>query len=233
MRQKWSDVTKNRARFLREKEGYSYGQIIKELHVARSTLHLWLRNSQRPEKFKIKDRIAWLKTIQPLGAQANREKREQRIVKLTKEIQKEINLFQTNKSINRAFLSLLYWAEGSKYRHDGMIFANTDPRLVLLFITMLRASYELDERKFRIRLHLHDYHNEKQVKAFWSTLLKIPESQFTKTYRKQRSKEKTFRKNFGGICFLKYNSIDLKDRLIQHAFSLGEKITGKITVPVA
>ena len=102
-----------------------------------------------------------------------------------------------------------------------------------LFITLLRECYKIDESKFRVRLHLHFYHREKDVKIFWSQLLKIPESQFTKTYRKYRSQEKTFRRNFGGICFLKYNSDDLRERIVQFALALGEKITGQIDVPVA
>ena len=121
---------------------------------------------------------------------------------------------------------MLYWSEGSKGR--GMLtFANTDPRLMLLFITLLRNCYSLDESKFRVRIHIHWYHKEKNVKQFWSELLKIPEHQFTKTYHKKRSKEQVFRKNVGGICFLIYNSDYLREQLVHYSYALGEKITGR------
>ena len=102
-----------------------------------------------------------------------------------------------------------------------------------LFIKLLRNNYKVDESKLRVRLHLHDYHDENLVRKFWSGLLSIPETQFGKIYRKQRSKEKTFRKNFGGICFLRYNSVHLKDEIITYAYTLGERVTGKVHVPVA
>ena len=66
-------------------------------------------------------------------------------------------------------------------------------------------------------MHLYYYHREKEIKTFWSKLLNIPENQFEKTYRKYRSKEKTFRRNFGGICFIKYYDVYLKSRKIAHA----------------
>ncbi|MCS6956266.1 MAG: hypothetical protein NZM02_00230 [Patescibacteria group bacterium] len=129
-------------------------------------------------------------------------------------------------------MSILYLAEGNKVK--GVLqFANTDPKMILLFITLLRSCYQLDESKFRIRLHLHYYHQARRTKQFWSELLKIPTNQFLKTYWKSRGKEKTFRKNFGGICFVKYNSVYLKEKIVQYGYILTEKITGKINVPVA
>ncbi len=127
---------------------------------------------------------------------------------------------------------MLYWAEGTKVR-GTLQFANTDPRLILLFVSLLRLCYKLDESKFRIRLHLHYYHKAREVKNFWSKLLNISTTQFEKTYRKSRSKEKTFRRNFGGICFIKYHSVYLKEKIIQYAYVLGEKIVGTVNVPVA
>ncbi|MEK7165241.1 MAG: hypothetical protein AAB874_00340, partial [Patescibacteria group bacterium] len=130
----------------------------------------------------------------------------------------------------KSVLCALYWAEGSKNR--GMLnFANTDPKLLKLFITLLRQCYKLDEQKFRIRLHLHWYHKEKELKIFWSKLLNIPVSQFNKTYRKKRSKERVFRKNIGGICFLRYNSDNLREQVMHYSQAFGEKITGKVLFP--
>lgn len=231
MKNRWALSIKEKARELR-KQGYSFGQLTTELNVSKSTLHAWIRDVKRPEKFSQLDRIRWAKEIQPLGAAMQKQKREQRISNLMAEIKTEIHTTIINSEMKKALLSALYWSEGSKGR-GMLVFANTDPRLVLLFTTLLRECYQVQESKFRVRLHLHYYHSEKPIKLFWSKLLKIPEDQFTKTYRKHRSKERTFRRNFGGICFLKYNSDDLRERLVQYAYALGEQITGKIDVPVA
>jgi len=70
-----------------------------------------------------------------------------------------------NLESQRALLSFLYWAEGSK--GVGVLnFANIDPQMCLIFIISLRNCYNLDESKFRIRLHLHQYHNEQEAKLF-------------------------------------------------------------------
>ena len=227
----WSKAIKEKAKILR-KQGYSYGQLTEELKVAKSTLHGWIRGVKRPAKFTRLDRIRWIKKIQPLGAQGNRRKREENIKKIIDEARNEVAGLQINEEIGKAILSMIYWAEGSKTR-GTLQFANTDPKFILLFITLLRKCYELDEVKFRVRLHLHHYHKVKEAKRFWSNLLDIPANQFGKIYRKSRSKEKTFRRNFGGICFVRYNSVYLKEQVIQYAYALGEKITGTVDVPVA
>lgn len=231
MRIKWSEGIKNKAKLLR-KQGYSYGQLNRELKVAKSTLHQWIRGIKRPAKFSELDRLRWVKEIQPMAVRANIKKREEKIKKIIFGVKSEVDKQKIDQGFKKAILSMLYWAEGTKVK-GVLVFANTDPRMILLFITLLRSCYELDESKLRVRLHLHYYHKEKEIKKYWSELLNIPLNQFSKTYRKLRSKEKTFRRNFGGICFVKYNSVYLKEKIIQYGYALGERIAGKVKVPVA
>lgn len=231
MGNRWNSAIKEKAKLLRIK-GYSYGQLNKELKVPKSTLHQWARRIKRPAKFSRLDRIRWIKEIQPLGAQGNKNKRLKIINQIISEVKNEISKIKVDEEMSKAIITMLYWAEGSKVR-GSLQFANIDPRLILLFVKLLRKYYKLDESKFRVRLHLHYYHKEKEIKTFWSKLLNIPENQFEKTYRKYRSKEKTFRRNFGGICFIKYYDVYLKEKIIQYGYALGEKITGKANVPVA
>lgn len=231
MHTKWNDLIKRKARELRQ-QGYSFGQLSKELKVPRSTLHQWVHSIKRQAKFTKQDRLRWIKEIQPLAAQANRKKREDMINQVISKTKIEIAKLQISQEMMKAMLSILYWAEGNKVR-GGLQFVNTDPKLALLFIHLLRRCYKLDESKLRVRLHLHYYHKEKTVKLFWSKLLDIPTTQFQKTYRKLRSKEKRFRRNFGGICFIRYGSVYLKENIVQYGYALAESITGKVTVPVA
>lgn len=222
MRRNISQEVKNKAAQLR-KNGYSIGQISKELFLAKSTIHQWVKTLEGAAYYAKLGRKKWLKEIQPMGALAQRKKREKKITFIELEVQDEISRLQRTPDLEKSVLSALYWAEGSKGR--GMLsFANTDPRLMALFITLLRRSYHIDESKFRIRMHLHWYHKEREVKKYWSELLKIPKSQFTKTYHKRRSKEKVFRKNIGGICFLIYNSDYLREQIVHFGYALGEKL---------
>ena len=121
---------------------------------------------------------------------------------------------------------MLYWAEGAKSGSE-VNFANTDPKLSLLFITLLRECFEIDEKRLRLRLHVHYYHKKKTVRKFWGELLNIPQDQFQKIYVKKRSKTKKFRQNFAGICFIRYGDVAIKDKIMQFAFAIADKIVKK------
>jgi len=230
--QRWKDEIKNRANQLRC-IGWSYQQISNELKIPKSTLSTWFKKNPKPKNLYFTNRNEWLEKIRPLAAAANRKKRQKRLEKIALEIKQEVDSWKNLYSleVQKTMLALLYWAEGSKGR-EVVQFANTDPKLALLFITLLRNSFEIDESKIRIRLHLHSYHQEKRVKAFWSKLLEVSETQFNKSHRKKRSEEKTYRRNIGGICFIKYNSVYLQERIMQYAHSIAEKLIKKINVPV-
>lgn len=224
-----SEVVKKRARRLRKK-GLTIGQISRNLKVSKSTLHTWISDLKRPQYVTRKERLELLKRIRPLAAQVLKKQREDRLARIRKEVVRELDSYPLkDKSFLKSILAMLYWAEGSKSR--GMVhFANTDPRLALLFITLLRKCYPLDEEKIRVRLHLHYYHKIRETRKFWSSLLNVSESKFGKIYIKKRSKTKRFRKNFVGICFIKYYSEDLRYEILERAYLLGERIAGQVPV---
>ncbi|MCL4360390.1 hypothetical protein M1555_04030 [Patescibacteria group bacterium] len=231
MRRYIPERTKQRARTLR-RQGRSIGQIANDVLVAKSTVYEWVRSMSNERKYALMGRQKWIREIQPLGALAQKRKREEKIQKIVTETKQEINSLDIGSTTKKAMLAMLYWSEGCKGR-GPLVFVNTDPRRMKLFITLLRHCYHIDECRLRVRLHLHWYHNEAKVKKFWSALLSIPETQFMKTYRKDRSKEKTFRRNFGGICFLRYNNDYLREQIVHFSLALGEHLTGSIHVPVA
>jgi len=76
----------------------------------------------------------------------------------------------------------LYAGEGSK--GDGsVVFANSDPRMVVFFCSWLRYFFQIDESRLRVRLYLHQGLDLAGAIAFWSQLTGIPGSQFSKPYR--------------------------------------------------
>ena len=228
----WPAEIKEKARKFRL-AGTSFGEITKELNIPKSTLSLWFKNIPKPNKLSFTNRKEWLKEIRHLAAVANKNKRQNRLNISGNEVIQDISTWKNYKSIEtqKIMLAMLYWAEGSKGR-QMVVFANTDPKLSLLFITLLRNCFAIDESKLRVRIHLHDYHKEKDVKKFWSNLLQVPESQFNKCYLKKRSKQKVFRRNIGGICFIKYNSVYLQEKIMQYAYNIADKLVS-YNVPVA
>lgn len=227
MRRVWGEDIKQKARTLRE-SGLSYRQLVRELGVPRSSLHSWLHKIKTPILWNAGEQRKHLDRIRKLAALAHNRIRAERLDKITARLQKEVDDYNlSDLNLMKSMVSMLYWAEGSKGR-GYIAFANTDPKLSLLFITLLRKCYKLDESKLRVRIHLHHYHNIIETKAFWSKLLKISEAKFGKIHIKQRSKTKKFRENFAGICFIKYYSEDLRFELLETGRLIAEKL-----VPVA
>jgi AcrR family transcriptional regulator len=76
----------------------------------------------------------------------------------------------------------LYAGEGAKT--DGKVaFANSDPRMIVLFCTWLRRFFDVDEERLRLRLYLHENLDLEGANRFWSELTGIPTSQFERPYR--------------------------------------------------
>lgn len=213
----------NEARGLRS-SGSTYSEISKQMGLAKSTLHYWLSEVSRPESYVKKTREEWMTIVQPMGALANKKKRADSLVELQKAIDDELEAVNFDLTSKKAMLAMLYWAEGAKGEHSSLVFANTDPRLMRLFVMLLRQCHKLDESKFRVRIFLHHYHKEDEVKDYWSKLLSIGKDQFQKTYWKKRGTNKTYRRNSWGICFLIYHNVALKDELLKYGVKIGEMI---------
>lgn len=82
----------------------------------------------------------------------------------------------------------LYWAEGYKTEKSaGIDFANSDVSMTLIFLQFLRAVCHVNESRLRVLLYSHDIEKIDQQISYWSKLLRIPKSQFTKPYIAQSS----------------------------------------------
>lgn len=76
----------------------------------------------------------------------------------------------------------LYAGEGTK--RDGMVvFANSDPAMIALFCTWLRRFFEVDERRLRVSLYLHEGLDLPAAQLHWSEVTGIPIDQFSRPYR--------------------------------------------------
>lgn len=221
---------KDQVRKFREK-GASFSQIQKKFGIPKSTLHYWVRDLG-PSPFQSPEAKAkHFKKIQKLGALANKKKKEMGLKKIIQQCRKDVRLIQLNNPFLKSMAAMLYWAEGAKYDGNASVkFVNTDPRLMALFLKLFRSCFVLDEKKIRIRLHLHHYHKINEAKKFWSELLKVPLNQFGKIYIKQRSTTKRFRKNFMGICFVSYHDVKLLRYILNFGFELAEKVNKDVPV---
>lgn len=76
----------------------------------------------------------------------------------------------------------LYAGEGFK-TGSAVGMANSDPRIIVAFLTWLRTFFDIDERRLRLRLYLHDGLDLERANLFWHELTGIPLTQFGKPYR--------------------------------------------------
>ncbi|MEK7509863.1 MAG: hypothetical protein AAB605_04075 [Patescibacteria group bacterium] len=129
----------------------------------------------------------------------------------------------------KSMLAMLYWAEGTKHhRVSGLRFANTDPKMIWLYMAMLRKCYRIDETRLRVRIHFHHYHDIEKTRRYWSELTKIPLSQFGKVWIKPRSKTRKFRENFMGLCFICYLDSSIRKEILGLAYAIQEKVAGAL-----
>lgn len=173
-------VERERARELRA-AGWTYAEISQELGVSRSSVSGWARDVPVGESVwsarvrANRNHGARIRRPHPLHAAKElevRQLREEGRERLGRLAERELLLVGT----------ALYAGEGSKT--DGAVrFANSDPRMIVLFLAFLRHHFEIDETRLRLRLYLHQGLDLDAAVRFWSALTGIPVSQFGSPYR--------------------------------------------------
>ena len=162
---------RHRARKLRA-EAWTLKDIAAELGVSKSSVSVWVRDVDFVPNPRRRTR--------PPRPSSLLVRKLAEIDRLDAEGATEIGRMS-----DREFLivaAALYAGEG--FKRDGQAgMANTDPRLLALFVTWLRRHFEVDEVRLRVRLYLHEGLDLEAAEHFWSELLRIPRSQFRTPYR--------------------------------------------------
>jgi hypothetical protein len=163
---------RQQARQLR-RAGLPLAEIAARLGVSKSSVSLWVRDVA----FEPLPRVTRGRRREPNALQRRRQAEIDRLV--------EEGRARIGRLSEREFLVAgvaLYAGEGSK-RDGSVIFANSDPRMVVLFCSWLRHFFQIDESRLRVRLYLHQGLDLDGAIAFWSEVTGIAASQFSKPYR--------------------------------------------------
>lgn len=94
---------------------------------------------------------------------------------------------------------MLYWGEGGKKNSKGVDFANSDPDMIIVFLRFLRIVYQIDEARLRVYLYTYQSLPTPRLVDYWSKLTKIPNTQFTKPYIREKSSQKHDKMSHGLI----------------------------------
>jgi predicted DNA-binding protein YlxM (UPF0122 family) len=114
--------------------------------------------------------------------------------------------------------TMLYWAEGYKGKETNhtIDFANSDPKMITLFLKFFRTVYRPDESKIRIQMYCYADQNVNDLIRFWSHLTRISPKQFTKPYVRSDFKEDGRKMKYGLIHVRYYDKkllLDIKSMI--------------------
>lgn len=202
------------------KQGKTYFKIQKSLkqNIPKSTLSYWCRNIPLPGNYqrKIEEYNKFnLDKARKIAFIVNKNKRE-KYLKSVANRNKHLPIIFKNKNVGKIAVALLYLAEGRKKRRGSLMFGNSDPFIIDLFLHLLRYCYNIDETKFRCTLQCRADQNIKKLEKFWSQVTKISLSQFYKARIDSRTIGKPSKKlDYKGVCRIDYFSADLYIELTQ------------------
>lgn len=199
-------------------QGFTYREICKEIgeKIPKSTLNGWVRNIITPDWYQDKiDNLSQtnIKRIHELAVITNKLRLENRLNSIRNRNISLITL--VNKQVAILILSTLYWCEGNKYPTSRCLkFGNSDPKMISLFITLLRLCYQIDESKFRMTVQCRADQDQDLLTKYWQNITYIPSSQHYKPRIDPRSNGKPTKKlNYHGVCVVDYFDTDLQCEL--------------------
>ena len=113
--------------------------------------------------------------------------------------------------------TMLYWAEGSKKRHfykgqqRGAVvdLANSDPRMIILFLGFLRKICRVDEKRLRVHLYCYANQNVNALKKFWHKIKGNSLAQFIRPYVRQDFLPEKKDKMKYGLIHIRYSDTRL------------------------
>jgi len=196
------------------KKGKTYGEIQQalDISISKSTLSNWC--GKIPLSPEQQDKIRYLiekgsKKGRATALVVNKLKREKYIQDVRKRIGHIANKIK-NKDTSKIALAMLYLGEGSKKQKGSLMFGNSDPLVINLFLSLLRYCYNIDENKFRCTLQCRADQDIKKLERFWSRVTKISLSQFYKARIDPRTIGKPSKKiEYKGVCRIDYFSGDI------------------------
>lgn len=209
---------RNKARE-RRRHGISIKSIAKELNVSPGSVCVWCRDIILSE-----DQIKNLKESSKkggykgrmIGNETNRFKKELIVAKYQELGRREI------KKISKRDLLLagigLYAGEGFKYSSQ-VGFCNSDPYIIIFIIRWFREACGVTDDRFRFTIGINQSHKYRinEVKKYWETILKMPETSFTKVSYKKVISKKVYdnpEKHFGTLTIHVRKSSELMYQIL-------------------
>jgi hypothetical protein len=200
-----------RVKLLRQQD-LTYDEIRTELNIdiPKSTMATWCKGIRLSENYYLrieqlcKDRLVLARALALQKHKAQRTAYLQSLLDKNKYLRPLIEDPNTAKIA----LAMLYLGEGAKsLGRAALMFANSDPLAIKLFLKLLQKCYEIDMSKIRGVVQCRADQNIGHLEEFWYNITAIPKNQWYKTRIDPRSIGKISRKpDYKGVCRLEYFS---------------------------
>jgi hypothetical protein len=208
---------KEKVRELRS-AGKLYSEIrqILKLNVPKSTISTWCKGIPLEDNIKIRMDEKVRSTLETARVKARLTialKRQKYLDEISKNNQNLVKNIRNNE-VAKIALAMLYLGEGAKTKRGSVMFGNSEPNIIALFLTLFRQCYKPDEKKFRYTLQCRADQNVRVLELYWSQLTKIPPSQCYKVQIDPRTKGKpSKKKDYKGVCRIDYFSGHIANEL--------------------
>lgn len=176
-------LLKIESRKLRE-SGLGIKTIAHKLNVSSSTVSLWCRDIKLSQ-----EQITALEKNQRdpfYGRRLAYSQKQQSIRKEKERIIRSSAVVEIGTLSKRDLLISgvsLYWAEG--FKKDNMVgFANTNPEMIKFILKWLIKCLQVKLENIRLRVGINESHKHRTniIEKYWSNVLDIPLSQFSKPF---------------------------------------------------
>ena len=191
------------------KQGFSYSEIPKILDypIPKNTFTGWFRGLVLSEeaRLRITSRIREGGAPGRTIAWQNTKKRRADLVDgIYNKVDSEIE--SIDKVTAKLCLAMLYLGEGKK-GNELFRFGNSDPKIIRLFLELLRRYFDVSEDRLRVKVQCRADQNIKSLEEYWSKIAKVSLNQFMKAQVDKRTIGKPTRKpDYKGVFVVEYYS---------------------------
>lgn len=179
---------KDQARKLRG-EGMSITEIVEILHVAKSSVSVWVRDVvlTTTQQAGISRKGRSIKSVESRRISRLRNERTRRRVHFDAAVT-EISDVTTRDLFHIG--CALYWGEGTKTKRGTLNFTNSDPRSIQVMRQFFKRVCGVSDEKFRGHVILHPHLDKVRAERYWSQISEVPLEQFYKTSMQQSKSSK-------------------------------------------
>ncbi len=132
--------------------------------------------------------------------------KHQKYLKSIEDKNKPVSYKIQNFATAKIALAMLCLGEATKsIRSRRFAFGNSNPKIVLLFLNLLKNCYTIDLNKMRCRVQCRSDQQTQELEDYWHKVTKIPKEYFYKTYVDKRTVSKpTLRSEYKGVFVIDY-----------------------------